>query len=333
MSEGYERDEGVESGGARGVATRAREVASTKSRDLLDRAVEQKDELKQRAAGMADDRRLQAADRAGSISRALQGAADSLRESGEPQLSSWVSQAAGQVERIVGYMQGKPADGMLHDFEDLARRNPALFLGGTYLAGMAVGRFLRASSPQPVADGMADGQDRSLLEPAADSYAEGSFAERDDRDHGDVAGSASRRDSADTRSWTGLGVGPSAGAGLDDGYGTGTGANPSAGGTADDYGTGVPERTPYRGTSEAGDGEPGLTDEDLREAWHEKDARRGTDSGYGASSSTHEDSLDTGELTRYTGSDDAEASPTDRPRDGIDRPRDGFDGVSDPRGI
>ena len=235
MAEGYERDDGMAaSGDARTTAARARDAASAKSRDLLDRAVEQKDELKQRAAGMADERRLQAAGRAESISRALQGAADSLRENGEPQLSGWVSQAAGQVERIVGYMQGKPADGMLHDFEDLARRNPALFLGGTYLAGMAVGRFLRASSPHSDASG----------DYATDDYATNHGLER-------VSG----------------------------GY------------TSSGY--------------VAGDGEPGLTDEELREAWHD-DARRDADSGYGAASSPHGATVDTGELTSYTnGSDDA----------------------------
>lgn len=299
MAEGYERDAGIEaSGGARDAAARARDVAGSTKRDLLDRAVEQKDHLKQRVAGMADDRRLQAADRADSITRALQGAADSLRESGETQLSSWVSQAAGQVERVVGYMHGKPADGMLHDFEDLARRNPALFLGGTYLAGMAVGRFLRASSPEPQRGDAVLPSDRALLDGSTGTYAEGSFAEGGTGSLGrtsfgaDGLGDSGSASSTDTP-WTGAGIGP------------------SVGGTSDDgFGTGASDRGSYRGTSEAGDGEPGLTDEDLREAWHERDARRGTDSGYGASSVSREDAIDTGELTRYTNGDASE-SPND----------------------
>lgn len=282
MAEGYERDEGVEaSGGVRNAAARVRDAAGEKSRDLLDRAVEQKDELKQRAAGMADDRRLQAAGRAESISQALQGAANSLRENGEPQLSSWVSQAAGQVERVVGYMQGKPADGMLHDFEDLARRNPAMFLGGTYLAGMAVGRFLRASSPKPeyasddasldtsprlaqVTDGHYT--ESGYTEPGAaeTGYAEGSFAKGGTgaaRDADRLGSDAAHRSGTPAQPWTGAGVGPSVGA-VDDGFGAG-----------------ATEQSPYRGSSEAGDGEPGLTDRDLRETHGRDDAQRDASRG------------------------------------------------------
>jgi hypothetical protein len=150
MAEEFERSgHDIESisdprGEGTGPAERAREAG----RDLLDRAVEKKDELRQRASTLADERRAGVAERASSISRALHGAADTLRDNGEPQLSDWVHQAAGQAERVVGYLEGKRVDGMAHDLEGLARSNPALFLGGTYVAGLALGRFLRATSPE-----------------------------------------------------------------------------------------------------------------------------------------------------------------------------------------
>ena len=158
------------------------------------------------------------------------------------------------MEKVVGYMQGKPADGMLHDFEDLARRNPALFLGGTYLAGMAVGRFLRASAPAPALN--------------------------------EDVGARHQPDAGfDT---SGLGVG-----GMSDGFATGEGLNRAARGT--------------------GDGEPGLTDEDLRAAWHGTDERTRTDAsrgtGYGASGMSDSDSLETGELTSYTNGDERDFDP------------------------
>lgn len=279
MAEGFEMaDDGMEtstSGSTPSVTSRARDAAASTGRDLLDRAVEQKDALKQRAANVADDQRLNAAGRVDAISRALHGAASSLRESGEPQLSNWVENAAGQVERLVGYLQGKPADGMLHDFEDLARRNPAMFLGGTYLAGMAVGRFLRASSPEPGMD----------VEYASDQSLGGS-------DGGGVGGARDRGYVASTGApWTGVGMAPSTQQQSDDGFG-GSGS------------LGV------RGASEPGGGEPGLTDEDPRDAWHGSDGP-GRTTGYGASSSSapggmhsHSDSIDTGELTSYTNGED-----------------------------
>lgn len=295
MAEGFEgpQQDGELAGGARGAMSQARETAASTGRDLLDRAVEKKDELKQRATSAVDDRRMDAVGRVDAISRALQGAASSLRDSGETQLSSWVEQAAGQVERVVGYMQGKPADGMLHDFEDLARRNPALFLGGTYLAGMAVGRFLRASTPDPSMHG----------EPLGERAA-----------FGDADGAAPGTP------WTGVGLAPSAQGG-DTGPGTadlggsaaaGFGASGVGLGTASD---GFAPGSAGRATSgpAAGDGEPGLTDEDLRDAWHGADESRSPDTtrgtGYGARGMSSSDSLDTGELTSYTNGDERDSDP------------------------
>jgi len=125
----------------------ARKKERAASRELLDRAVEKKDEL-QRASSMAEDRWTGVVQRASSMSRALHGAADALRDNGEPQLSDRVHQAASQVARVAGYLEGKRTDGLADDLENLARNNPAFFLGATYLAGFALGRFLHAASPE-----------------------------------------------------------------------------------------------------------------------------------------------------------------------------------------
>lgn len=190
-----------------GAGTGPRERAKAASRDLLDRAVEKKDELKQRASTVADERRTGVAERASSISRALHGAADTLRENGEPQLSDWVHQAAGQVERVVGYLEGKRVDGMAHDLEGLARSNPALFLGGTYVAGLALGRFLRATSPEhrqerALRDGIdseSSGFEESTRYPAAGEYA-GTGAE----------GLESVTGNLGSTGWSGVGMAPGA---------------------------------------------------------------------------------------------------------------------------
>lgn len=235
-----------------------RERASEVRRDVLDRAVEKKDELKQRATGALDERRTSAAHRVNAISRALTGAAESLRDNGEPQLSDWVRQAATQVERVVDYLEGKPVDGMVTDLEDMARRHPALFMGGTYAAGLALGRFLRASSPQP----------RSADNGALLGY-EGSMASPDQEWRRTAVPDDLRSQTGS--GWTGAAVGPSFSAG-------------------------------QRMSSDPGDGEPGLTDEDLREAWHGDEARPDNTRNFGARD-THHDALDTGELTSYTNGD------------------------------
>ena len=76
MAEGFEgpQQDRELSGGARGALSQARENAASTGRDLLDRAVEKKDELKQRATGAVDDQRMHAVGRVDAISRALHGA-------------------------------------------------------------------------------------------------------------------------------------------------------------------------------------------------------------------------------------------------------------------
>ena len=37
---------------------------------------------------------------------------------------------------------------MIRDFEEMARRNPAAFLGTTFVTGLLLGRFLRASGSE-----------------------------------------------------------------------------------------------------------------------------------------------------------------------------------------
>ena len=48
-----------------------------------------------------------------------------------------------------GYLDEETAPAMLSDLEDAARSNPATFLGTSFAAGLALGRFLRASEPEP----------------------------------------------------------------------------------------------------------------------------------------------------------------------------------------
>jgi hypothetical protein len=258
----------------RGSARELKDRARESSRDLLDQAVEKKDELKARAGTMVDDGRHRAADRAGTLARALHGTADNLEQEGDRQLSQWVHQAAQQVDRVVGYLEGHDPGGLVRDMEDLARRNPALFLGGTYAAGLVLGRFLRASAPERRGDDGREGTDDVRMA-RTEERTERSAAEQH------WPGSTSSYDDG-MRERTGDADSTRTGNALPDGFRT----TPSS-------------RSP---ASFAGESDAGMTDEDLRAAWHDRGGR--TDDGMRASSGAEErflgDRLGTGELTRYT---------------------------------
>jgi hypothetical protein len=92
-----------------------------------------------------DQRREQAAG-------AIEGLAHSIRrvsvDIGEqqPVIANVVDTAAEQAERFAGYLRRTDARQMLDNVQGYARRQPLLFVGGAFLAGLAASRLLKAAS-------------------------------------------------------------------------------------------------------------------------------------------------------------------------------------------
>lgn len=152
-------DEGVRTGaetkGNGGQAKReAKEAMAEARREAAAKVEDVKQEVKQGARDLrheAEDRAdrwtSQMGQRVDSLGRALRAAADRLVEEGEGSMADVARDAAGQVERIGVYLGDESPSEMVHDFEDLGRRNPGAFVGGAFALGLMAGRFLRASSP------------------------------------------------------------------------------------------------------------------------------------------------------------------------------------------
>jgi hypothetical protein len=67
-------------------------------------------------------------------------------ESEQPAMANAAQTAADQADRLASYLRETDARQMLHTVEDVARRQPILFLGGAFLLGLAASRFLKAAS-------------------------------------------------------------------------------------------------------------------------------------------------------------------------------------------
>src|SRR5262249_48746129 len=67
-------------------------------------------------------------------------------------------QAAEQIERFSRYLRETDIDDLLYEAQHIARRQPALFLGGAFVLGVLGARFLKSTSPSA---GMSDGGDWS----------------------------------------------------------------------------------------------------------------------------------------------------------------------------
>jgi hypothetical protein len=83
----------------------------------------------------------------GDVGGAFRQAAQKLREEEEPRLAGYTEAIAEQLEDASEYLQRRGPRDLLDDTRRLARRRPELVLGGMFLGGLALARFLKASPP------------------------------------------------------------------------------------------------------------------------------------------------------------------------------------------
>lgn len=123
-------------------------------------AREQIREVKDQVVGQAKNTLQQARDRAGSslgeskakfadqfetIAGALRRTTEHLRSEDQQRIAGLTESVARQVDQIANYLRNKDARAMRTDLENLARRQPALMLGGALVLGLIGARFLKSS--------------------------------------------------------------------------------------------------------------------------------------------------------------------------------------------
>jgi ElaB/YqjD/DUF883 family membrane-anchored ribosome-binding protein len=106
-----------------------------------------RDQIEQRSSQAAEQINQQASD--------LRTVSQSLREQGKDGPARAADRLAGYAERVGGYLDGKSADQLLHDAEDLGRKRPWAAAGAGAALGLAASRLLKASSRERYATGSA----------------------------------------------------------------------------------------------------------------------------------------------------------------------------------
>jgi hypothetical protein len=125
----------------RGQSAKADEVA-----DQAKAAASQVVEEVQRQVGARFAEQVErSAGRVGGLSEALTAVGRELRARDDHALAGLTDRAADEVGRFAQYLRGKDLDEIVYEGEQLARRQPALFLGGAFLIGIAAARFLKSS--------------------------------------------------------------------------------------------------------------------------------------------------------------------------------------------
>ncbi len=126
------------------ISASARDAAAHLKSAASDTAARARDEVQRVAA----EKKSAAAERLGGYSSAIHESARSLEEQ-DPNLAWFTHRAADRLQGIADYVRDRDFQDLRHDAGDVARRHPALFFGGLFVAGLLVGNLLKASARRP----------------------------------------------------------------------------------------------------------------------------------------------------------------------------------------
>jgi len=103
------------------------------------------DGMKQKVTSRVDEQKNRAADGLGGIADVIRTAGNELRGENEA-LASYVDMASDQMRRFADQIRERGVADMMDDVGQFARRRPALFIGGAFLVGLGIARFLKSSA-------------------------------------------------------------------------------------------------------------------------------------------------------------------------------------------
>jgi hypothetical protein len=106
-------------------------------------------EAAEQGAAFLDEQRTHAAEAIHHCSDALKTAANDLRQKHDPNLASYAQALAERLDQSSNYLRTRQFQGIREDVENFARKQPQIFYGGLFLAGLALSRFFKASAQTP----------------------------------------------------------------------------------------------------------------------------------------------------------------------------------------
>lgn len=111
-------------------------------------ATESVGQLAGRAADLgiqqADRGRTQAAEGIDQVAQSIRRVSTDMQTE-QPTIANAAMTAADQAERVAQYLRQTDARQIISGVEDVARRQPLLFIGGAFLVGIAASRFIKAA--------------------------------------------------------------------------------------------------------------------------------------------------------------------------------------------
>ena len=104
---------------------------------------------------------------------ALRAASEHLANSDQRTASKFVLDAAGGIERLSSSLKDKPFEEVLDEIRTFGRDNSGALIAGLVLAGLALGRFVKSSTPSAPGKAEPNGQTKQSNDAGSNSSASG----------------------------------------------------------------------------------------------------------------------------------------------------------------
>jgi hypothetical protein len=139
-SAGFDHDESQPIGSAPGATATGDTGEPRQGSRLID-------QVKDKATSQLYSQKERATVGLGSVADAVRQTGRQLRDQRHDGVAEMVEGAASQIERFSNHLKDRSLDELVDDAQRLARQQPALFIGGSFAAGLIAARFIKASNP------------------------------------------------------------------------------------------------------------------------------------------------------------------------------------------
>ncbi len=130
------------------IAEEGRQAASDAAAEAREQAMAAAEWARREFRSAIDGQRTRLAEKLEHLTRAIECAAETLREEGDENLAELTQSIHRHADEAAAYLREHDSDSIMRDAERCTRDRPELVLGGLFAAGLALSRFLKAA-PRP----------------------------------------------------------------------------------------------------------------------------------------------------------------------------------------
>jgi hypothetical protein len=122
----------------------SQDSAGSNERPASERAAQAAQKAREFAASIVQQQKQRAASGLGQFSSAIRDTATRLQDEKDATLAGYAEVVAERLERAADYVGTSDPSTMLSDAQRFAKRRPEIVIGGMFVAGVALARFLKA---------------------------------------------------------------------------------------------------------------------------------------------------------------------------------------------